>query len=275
MRNVNENLTNLCKINFVLSKIIHSNLTMNFFIKIKLTLTSILFFAAVFNPAPSLALDLRFQSEIQWTICEKSALDFLSKMNVEFEAKSDQKISFLDTNTLDYLAKGIIFRVIQKKDKIKSTVKNNIENPSTIDWEWLKQQNYKCENNVYGTRSQFSCSIDFETVNIASDEKIFNDSQIQMVSRLAGIHFDHIDLEKLKTFGPLNLRKWKSKKFDLTFEIVEIPGGLPVMELSTRVDEKQQSEVQENINELLKKQGILLCAKQGGRTKNILSQLTQ
>jgi hypothetical protein len=223
--------------------------------------------AISFETTPEIPLN----SEIQWSICEKTSQDFLKKMTESFEKKAEQKISYFETPELYYLSHGVIFRVIKKKDKIKSTLKVAINYPDKVDWEWLQQQEHKCEYNVYQNSQQLSCSIDYETD--ADSKHLFNNKQHEMVEKVAGLRFNDQDKEQLKLKGPLVLNKWKSKSSELTFETVDIPSENPIMELSIRVENQDKDKVQRQMTDVLISAKVQLCPRQGSRTEVLLGYL--
>lgn len=211
------------------------------------------------------------KSEMQWSICEKTAQDFLNKMPESFEKKAEQKISYFETGKLYYLRQGVIFRVIQKKDKIKSTLKIAINYPDKVDWGWLRKQEHKCEYNVYQNSQQLSCSIDYKT---GSDSKhLFNKTQHEMVEKVAALRFTDEDKDELKLMGPLVLNKWKSKNSGLTFESIDLASDNSVMELSIRVENQDKEKIQRQINGVIESAGIHLCPRQGSRTEVLLGHL--
>jgi hypothetical protein len=219
---------------------------------------------------PAFAVGTAPQAEVQWSICEGSPQVFLNKADEEFEEKSSRSISFLESSDLFYLAHGVIFRMISKNEegsvKIKSTIKIDINENSTIDWQWLSLQEHKCEINIYHGKESYSCSMD----NKDAADQSFNDKQIEMVRKVGGIEFDASHFKNMKVFGPLKLNKWSSKKTDLSFESVDIPGSEPIMELSIRVPDAEKYQIQKKYDLWIQEKGIHLCERQSSRTEVLL-----
>jgi|GEM_PF-4240184 len=234
----------------------------------KLILATVFFLTFEMRPLMANESYINSDVELQWAICEEKPENFFSKMNVTYENAKLRSISFFDTPELDYLHRGIIFRVIGKTDSFKTTVKVEIPNHSSVRWDWLKNVDHSCEWNYYLAKQQVSCSFDSNGSDIE-----FTDDQLNAISGFANVPFSRKQMSQLIFWGPLQLTKYILEKSENSLEVINIPNSLPVAEYSMRVPIGEATDKFIKVTKILKSNNIKLCTDQSGRTSRILNYL--
>jgi hypothetical protein len=217
---------------------------------------------------------MAFETELQWTVCEPNAEAVLEKMGQEADTDSEEKnLSFLEMEDLRYQGLGVTFRVIQNGEKAKTTVKVKFAGPDEVNWQALNEVDHKCEWDHYSSSRKFTCNLNQKN----SGRPVFTALQLKALRGLTGLEITAQELEEIPVWGRVGLEIWdlaNDSAWPLTFEIVRASDGFSLMELSSRVDEKDEGKALAEIGSEIRKRGLVLCAKQGGRTRELLMHLT-
>jgi hypothetical protein len=215
------------------------------------------------------------QVELQWVICEPSIKVLFSKLDFKPEQSDSRKVYYSDTQNQDLYGRGTIIRTrvpSEKSKKIKTAVKVNYLEEFKIPWNFLANQDYKCEEDMYLQRSKIGCSVYSYPMDL---NNTFSSEQAAFIQKESG--FDHWN--DVVLYGPAQSTVWswseESLDLDLEVEQIKVENQFFNIELSTRVNIDQGKAVFGQLQKWLLDHQIRLCQIQQGRTGELLNILKQ
>lgn len=229
-----------------------------------MSLIVIIFLNLSWSSTPKTASNTIKNTEIQWSICENSVDEILTKLNNKILSSTKRDLSYFDDPSLNLYKHGIQIRKRGTPGNYKLTAKTQYHSAQHIPWEWLGEKKFKCEQDLVGIKNILACSID----SIFVQNKFLNPDQIELISK----HSPEVDLSLLQEFGPVENTIWElpSENGELTLDEVELPNNINIFAISVRTKIQNTFEVKKEIEKLLSAKKIKLCAEQKGKTIQIL-----
>lgn len=210
--------------------------------------------------------------ELQWVLCEASAEKLFSKLRMQTPDVKDRNVFYLETRNLDLFGYGSIIRTRISKGTAKTAVKIKNFKEQDIPWEFLKQDEFKCELDAYPGHEGIGCSVFYSPTDndtfISKRQKEFIEMQTQFNK-----------WNDLTQWGPVQSQEWQwqepSLRLDLTVEQINSGSIYQSIELSVRVAILDKAKTTNVIDNWLEKNKISLCTEQNGQTGKLLQLLTR
>jgi hypothetical protein len=201
--------------------------------------------------------------DLQWSICDATPAAALQKLGLDPSAPGKKKqVTYYESRTAPYAPLGLSFRTKGKPDKLESSVKVRFPDrrsglPPEADCSWDR----------YGAAETYTC----EETN-ALDGSGASPWSAAQKGFVAG--YQTVDWSALSAFGPYENPKWKLKVAGrkAVFDTVEAE-GLHLMELSVKVPKSDDADVYRAVGGELGADGVVLCARQEGKTSRLLRAL--
>jgi hypothetical protein len=205
------------------------------------------------------------QAELQFAICEATPAQIVKALRARVVKREIRQTYYLETPERDLQAKGAIVRYRQTAAGVKSSVKKTFELAGQIPHEIFDDYNAGCEVDAYLSRAKIGCSVkelDTEIGELSKAQKGF--------LRISGIGPDK--WKAAKVFGPVQNDSYDLEidKTLFALDLISIPSGAVLYELSTRVPLADALGLQGRLVEMLRISGLRLCETQEGVTKKIL-----
>lgn len=204
------------------------------------------------------------QSEIKWSICDRSSIEILTKFNLKIKKSKNRLVSYFDDRSLTLYKRGIQIRKRGTLDDFELTVKAQYQTEEEIPWDWISDKNHKCEQDIIDIRSILACSIDSKF-----DPSVFMDkSQFDLIAdRSSDVNF-----KQLFEYGPVKNTIWKLvyEKGDMALEELELPYNINIHELSVRANREDIATIKSEIENRFLSLQINLCTEQKGKTIQVL-----
>lgn len=217
---------------------------------------------------PSIA----FQSEIQWSLCESKIKSIFKKLDIEaiYAKGKIKELSLYDLPSLDFQNQGITFRIKKGQKSNKVTVKVKFSSPDEVNWSALAKVPHRCEWDRYRDQRRFTCNLNHETEGAA----FFQRDQLKVLKSLKSVSADEAELAAMLEWGPFVMEEWKfDKETPMSLEVVTLPDGEKLVELSTRVESEDEEVAFKDLTNWLLNSQIDLCDHQSGRTHEILRRV--
>lgn len=209
------------------------------------------------------------KTEIQFEICEPSVASLLQKLRLSDSSQKEKQVFYYDTADLDLIQQNTVIKINHTTDAERSSVKIKDLDEDSIPWKYLKDQDSKCEEDVYLDLSRVSCSVNAEV----TDRK--NILSLAQKNFIRAMDIQIAPEARLKIFGPVETteQSFQTTNYKLVIESSKVRENLAAIELSARVDRKQALKVQTEIKNLLEQSNVILCADQQGKMKRLFKWL--
>lgn len=204
-------------------------------------------------------------AELQFAICDARPAQIVKAIGARISKREIRQTYYLETLERDLQAQGAIVRYRQTASGVKSSVKKAFELAGQIPKEIFEDYEAGCEVDAYLSRAKIGCSvkeIETEIGALSKAQKGF--------LRISGVGPDKWKAAKI--FGPV-----RNESYDLeidktlfSLDLIFIPDGAVLSELSTRVPLADALGLQSRLVEMLRRSGLRLCETQEGVTKKIL-----
>lgn len=204
-------------------------------------------------------------AELQFAICGVTPAEIVKKLGAQVVKRELRQTYYLETLHRDLQKQGAIVRFRQTKKGVKSSVKKTFEISGEIPREIFDDFSAGCEVDAYLSRAKIGCSVKNDGTRLgelSQPQKGF--------LRLSGIEAETWKTAQL--IGPVH-----NESFDLeiqesrfSLDLILIPNGDVLTELSTRVALADAFGLQGRLVEMLRASGLRLCDTQQGVTKKIL-----
>lgn len=229
----------------------------------KIFLTTLFFFALALSLMNANASE---QSELHWSVCEKSSELILAKLGLKIKEVERRKVSYSDKWNADlenftHHSEGLILRVREEAGAFKSTVKIKFENLPQISEEW--ESLVKCERDIYTTKESFFCSLSEETNSFSATQKSF-----------VKAYREEPEWDLLQVHGPAANTVWKMKAQinipKLELEEIVLKDGSSIFEISTRAAAEEAESEHQRITSWLLQRALQICEVQESKTRQVL-----
>ncbi|MEN9724010.1 MAG: hypothetical protein RJB38_1996 [Pseudomonadota bacterium] len=197
--------------------------------------------------------------DLQWAICQANVESLVSHLGGEGPAKQSQ-VTYFETESIDYLRRGISFNLKSKKDSIETSVKVRFSSARDFDGD--------CEWDRYGQKERYSC--DFSEKDRSADSP-WSKKQIAFAEKV-----EKIDWKRLKAFGPYPSKAWKGELagYRVSLDRVDAGSGVsPLIELSAKVDYSERERAYSEISAELVAQKVKLCEHQESKAFRLFRAL--
>ncbi len=210
------------------------------------------------------------ETELHWSVCEKSSAKILKKLDLKIKKEEERETSYLDTARLTQYQAGTTLRLRDSdEDGRVSTVKISFDSYPEVDASWYELEDFKCEEDLYGSKPHYSCSLDYSS-SARNNKTSFSDDQREFIAEYAN---RDVEWDALKKHGPVRDRVWKLGKIDgmeIKLESMKLPDGSEFYELSTRVPHAQTETAHRKLSREWDNRDITLCDEQESKTKQVL-----
>lgn len=217
--------------------------------------------------------------EFAVSVCERNeALE--TKLSLSSNQARRGQVIYFDSPTRVFYKNGLILRLRVKEDKADLTVKIRPIQKNRIKPEYFKVNGFKCEWDTNRNKSVLACSnkIDlslFEARKILSSRDELLDAIDDSQWMLAGLKSNsQLPWSELESVGPAEVRRWKKIDFGGSDEIEvqswKLQNGESISEVSFRSKLKKFGKVKKEVLTYLLEQDVQLCAKDFGKTKQVL-----
>jgi hypothetical protein len=214
------------------------------------------------------------KTELHWSICEGSSAGILDKLDLKVKEEETRQTSYFDDASLSNFKAGTILRLRQSpEDGRISTVKIDFDSYPRVEDDWYDVKGFKCEEDSYGLRQSYSCSLDNDSDEMQGARKpanLFSADQRELIDEYAT---QPIDWDRLEKHGPVKNRVWKLKDLGdlpVVLESMRLPDGTEFFELSSRVPRSRAASAYRRLSREWEKRDLKLCAAQESKTKKVL-----
>lgn len=210
--------------------------------------------------APLAAVAKKEKVSLQWAICDPTPQDVLPKLGLKTTTPpyKENPITYYDELPPSYISRGLLFRTKTNKGQPLSTVKARFLEETTDIPDFVE-----CGWDQYGDKAIYTCE---KRCPLSSNSSsIWCDQQVQFAER-----YQELDWSALTPYGPYPNGKWKVhiEGYKTKFDDVAA-GSLHLMEIEAQVPLKKADDAFKKITRYLKKQGVILCEPQEGKTMRL------
>jgi hypothetical protein len=216
-----------------------------------------------------------WNTELQWNLCENSLAEVADKLEGSELKQGERDIYYYDTDNLDLYQAGMVIRERIGNKKADLTIKVKNLDPSRISDRWLSIKGFKCEYDLHGDSSRFTCSLkstEMTERTRAIHELVLTPEQESFVDEFSGV--DQELLRQSIRRGVLKNSLLKLKSHNDTFDIESYQlGDFFSMEISTRVTTSAALHSKNKIESVFADSGLQICDDQNQTTESKLKLL--
>ena len=205
------------------------------------------------------------RAELQFALCQSTPVEIVDALGARVVERESRQAYYLETDQRDLQANGVVIRYRQTKRQIKSSVKKAFELVSQIPSTIGTNYGADCEVDAYLSRAKIGCSVKEKPAELGD----LTDSQRRFL-KLIGVSADVAS--RARIFGPVRHEALELAigRDSFSLDVIHIPGGAVLSELSIRVPLADALGAQSRVVETLRQSGLVLCESQLGVTKKIL-----
>lgn len=211
------------------------------------------------------------KAEIQFEICEPNVESLLEKLQLSESSTQTKQIFYYDSENLDLIRQNVAIKISPSESKSQSSVKIKDIDEDSIPWKLLKDQDSKCEEDIYLDLSRISCGINH---SFTKTQNILSSAQFNLMQEM-NIAIPAQD--RLQSFGPVTTaeQSFAMKDYKLVIEASSVREHLATIELSVRVERHQALKIQNELVDLLNQAHVILCEDQQGKIKRLFKWLRE
>lgn len=195
----------------------------------------------------------------QWAVCDSNPSAVLKKFggNSELDVHKIQIITYYDTETATYIRDGVTFRTKATNSKDESSVKIHFPSATEI-------KDADCQWDRYDSDMHFTCDMKNK---LKEDEPLWSNRQ----STFLADNYRSVNVNKLKSFGPFDNRKWNLQwnGLKVVFDTVDTKEAGHLMEFSIQTPYDLNDTTYADFTTWLKDKDITLCSRQEGKTARL------
>lgn len=194
--------------------------------------------------------------DLQFALCEPYSERLAEKLGFEKDPKK-LVVSYFDDSSASLTRAGVFLKIKEEEVEVVSEVKV-VYAPFQV-----LPKGVQCEVDRYGPKREKKCSLENE-----SEEK----PRWTMAQKAFAESKGKIDWSALRAIGPFLEYRWKGEwdETEASLDVLVVPGGEPITELSVKVDLEDEEEHYREIISRLSRKRIELCPRQEGKIQRLL-----